>query len=243
MRLVFEKIIFIPLLIIIVINVSGQIPLSQDVMIAKKFVTQIEVSVGPSLSSLRGNPGVDNDSQNSRKPKVGYSFGVGLIHSLSKKIDVTGQLLYERKGGKSETITTYFDEETQTFINGRADSDYSYDYYTLPLVFRYAFDKKNRIKCGLGPYISYLHKQTLTVNNYFHNRSNSSFSDQTELNSKFDFGFSGEILYSIPLSSHIALNLQLNHKTGLKNVRPMISNPYSMKTNNTSFLIGIIINR
>jgi hypothetical protein len=243
MKLTLVLSIFLLLLFVLPTYVTGQTLEDQYFQAPKRFLSQFEIAIGPSISSLRGNPGVDNTSQNTRKTKIGYVFAIGAVHEINEKFEVVGRLMYEHKGGKNEHIMTYFDEETQTFMQGQADDNHKYKYYTIPILLRYNAGKKNQLKFAAGPFISLLDKQTRTVIHNYHNRKGQSFWEETEYNTKYDFGISGEISYEIPLNKVVSIDLQLSHILGLKNVRPQMLEPYTMKTNNTSFLIGFVIKR
>lgn len=207
----------------------------------KRLIDGVEIFGGPSLSFLRGNLEVDNNNQNERKIKIGYSLGVGLSNKLGKSFEIMLGLVFEKKGGQSHSTTTYFDEQDQTFKQGTIEFNYDYKYLTIPIQVYYLFGKQDQFSCGIDPYISHLNKQTLKRTPLFN--GSVGLTDETHRNTKFDFGITASLTFKIPINSKISIRCQILNTLGLLNIRPDLYEGQTMKTNNTSFLIGFITKR
>lgn len=207
----------------------------------KGLIYELEAFGGPTLSFLRGNLEVDNNTQNKRKIKIGYSLGVGLTNKLGKSFEIMLGLVFEKKGGKSHSTTTYFDELDQTFKQGTIEFNYDYKYFTIPIQVYYLFGKQDQFSCGLGPYISHLNKQTLKRTPLF--KGSVGLTDETDRNTKFDFGITASLTFKIPINSRLSIRCQVLNTLGLLNIRPDLYDGQTMKNNNTSFLIGFITKR
>lgn len=206
----------------------------------KIFFDSYKIAAGPGFSTLRGSPYVDNNSVTSRKAKVGYSFGLTLNHSLSRKFGFESSVFFEKKGSISSYNSTYFDPISQSEKQGKIKNIYAYDCVSLPLMILYSPDKNNRIGLALGIYTSYLIRQTMKIE--YVPQGPGGIEDQTNLNTLFDFGISQQIEYLYPLSPKLSISTKLLNIRGLTNTR---SDPdYGIvKTNNTSFLVGIMFKR
>lgn len=208
---------------------------------SRHFFSKTELLAGPAISFLRGNVGVETTTLVTRKLKIGYTFGLGLVHTVDDRYDISAQFLFERKGGVSESITIYFDEATQSLKQGKVNTDYSYDYYTLPIFADCKFGQKRRLNIGFGPFASYLQKQILTEKFLYSGAIQTRV--ETDLNTKFDFGIASKIGYVVPLKSNVDIRFQLLNTRGLINTRLNTYPGQIMNSNNTSLLIGIIFNQ
>ena len=204
---------------------------------ATKRRSEFQIFAGPSISFLRGNLEVDNTNQNERDPKFGYSIGFKLVTEIRKKLSISYGLMFEKKGSISNATVTYFDETDQTFKQGLVEYDFEYDYFTIPTQLYYSIGSTQRISAGIGPFISYLKKQTKARNPSF--SAARELTDETELNTKFDFGIIATVSFSIPIGQKNSLSVQLTNTLGLINIRPNLYTGQVMKTNNTSLLIGL----
>ncbi len=200
-----------------------------------KRKTEFQIFAGPSVSFLRGNLEVDNTEQNERDPKYGYSLGFAFSTELKGRVNITYGLMFEKKGSISNATVTYFD---QTFKLGLVEYDYEYDYFTFPLQLYYTLSKSNKFSLGIGPYFGFLKKQ-IRVRKTLFPPGSISYDDETELNTKFDFGIVTTVLFRIPLSARNSLSLHLTNTLGLINIRPNLYTGQVMKTNCTSLLIGL----
>jgi hypothetical protein len=202
-----------------------------------KRKTEFQIFAGPSVSFLRGNLEVDNTEQNERDPKYGYSLGFAFSTELKGRVSITYGLMFEKKGSISNATVTYFDELDQTFKQGLVEYDYEYDYFTFPIQLFYQIGSTEKLYAGFGPYLSYLKKQTKARNPSFSPARE--LTDETELNTKFNFGIITTVFFKIPLSTRNSLSLHLTNTLGLINIRPNLYTGQVMKTNCTSLLIGL----
>ena len=62
----------------------------------KKFISQIEIFAGPSLIIPYGN----SDLKNYGMASIGYAGGLGFTHMISRKIELSFKVLWEKKGSK-----------------------------------------------------------------------------------------------------------------------------------------------
>lgn len=205
----------------------------------KRFFSKIELVGGPSLSFLRGNTSVDNTFENSRKFRNGFSVGVGFSHTLKGRLELNLKFLFEEKGGISETIGTYYDSVSQSLKQGKVESNYRYDYYSLPILIDYKFGSRRQFRIGFGPFVSYLQKQVVTQKFPFFGSINTM--DRTNLATKLDLGLAFKIGYNIPLNANLSLSFQILNTLGLKNTS-LTSKPGQVtNSNNTSIMVGIIL--
>lgn len=121
------------------------------------------------------------------------------------------------------------------------NSNYDYKYFTIPIQLCYLFGKQDQYSCGIGPYLSYLNKQTLKRTPFFN--SPPELTEETDQNTKLDFGITASMAFKIPINSKISISCQVLNTLGILNIRPELYEGQTMKTNNTSFLIGLITKR
>jgi len=217
-------------------------PNSNEIRTNNAKKTDIHFFSGLSISYLRGNVAVDNNIMNQRKSKYGYAVGLTFNRELHRKFSLTTGLIFEKKGSISNTTATYFDETDQSLKQGIIE--YEYDYFTLPVQIFYSIGSRKMLSVGVGPFVSYLKKQTLARNFLFvYSTPGRELTDETDMNTKLDFGIVTNILFKIPLNSRSLLSLQLSNTLGLLNIRPNLYQEQVMKTNNTSLLIGFITKR
>lgn len=206
----------------------------------KKYFSEIEIMLGPSLSFLRGSPYVENNSVITRSLKHGYAYGIAFNHSLKTNFCFYAAFMFEKKGSISSANGSYFDQVSQTMKSITIKDEFIYDYFTMPILIGYSLGHRKRIKVKTGVFVSYLRKQI--IEKTYIPLGPGGIEDQTDLNTKFDFGLDLEFGYSIPISSTISTNVKLINTLGLINTRAA-DNYGVIKTNNTSLLIGIIFNR
>lgn len=205
----------------------------------KQLLSRVEIIGGPNFSFLRGNTSVDNTFENTRKIRNGISIGVGFYHRLNRSLDLNVKILYEQKGGISETVGAYYDTTSQSLKQGTVQSNYRYDYYSMPILLDYRFGKRQQFSVGVGPFASYLQKQIVTQKFLF-SGSIDTF-DRIAYNTKFDLGLALKIGFNISLTEKRDMSLQLLNTLGLNNTS-LVSNPgQKTNSNTTSLMIGIIL--
>lgn len=206
----------------------------------KKLISSVEIMAGPAISFLRGAPYVDNNEITTRSLKRGYTFGISIVNPLTENFDLAVTFMFEKKGSISTFNSTYFDPVSQSMKSGTVENDYEYNCISMPLILGYSIGKRKKINFGVGLFTSYLTKQTLTI---FRNpQGPGGVEDQTDLNTKFDFGAVLKLGYEIPISDKAKLNIQFLNTWGLINTRAD-PNYGTIKTNNTSLLFGVIFKR
>jgi hypothetical protein len=204
----------------------------------KTFISSLSFDIGPSLCFMYGGAEEDLNTVDSKDPLIGYSIGVGLVHSFEASFDIRASLLYERKGGIINHEGSYFDQQTGTMQEGESSDEYKYDCYTFPLQARF---RAGIFTFGLGPYVSYLKKQVKVTTFSF---TSSSVADESYLNRNFDFGASISISCDVPLNSKFSISSTIQNNLGLVQTRNIsYVNDGTIKLNNTAILIGIIYKR
>ena len=210
----------------------------------KRFIDKVEVVVGAGLCFNRGNMFVENSRlefangnfvTNKRLPKMAYSFGIGVYHPVTDRLDVNARLLWERKGYRSE-LQTALGLSSRAF----ATSDYTYTYFTLPVTARLFFDNRKKIAISFGGYFSQF--KDVSVTEKFYNtldftRSSTRFAGRTlvgfdangGINSaaflpgvqsfmRYDFGATVGLSYHAKVGVGSDLLIQMTANTGLANV-------------------------
>lgn len=206
----------------------------------KKLISNVEIMAGPAISFLRGAPYVDNNEITTRSLKRGYTFGISIVNPLKGNFDLAVALMFEKKGSISKFNSTYFDPVSQSMKFGTVENDYEYNCISIPLILGYSIGKRKKLNFGVGLFTSYLTKQTMTI---FRNpQGPGGTEDQTDLNTKFDFGAVLKLGYEIPISDKTRFNIQFLNTWGLINTRAD-PNYGVIKTNNTSLLFGVIFKR
>ena len=110
----------------------------------KRFIDRVEIFAGPSLCFNYGNRFLENytddNVQNKRLLKIGYSFGVALYHPVSDKIYVHARVSFEQKGTRARlNLPVYM---------GRLEieSEYDYRYLTVALAPRVFLDDSRLLR-------------------------------------------------------------------------------------------------
>jgi hypothetical protein len=147
-------------LIFMVGNAHAQDKLDISKLGPKKFIDKVEFVIGSNLT-IPNDHGYGEYIKNapSQYPmtdvfssKIGYSFGVGLGHSLSKNFDIVGRVIWERRA--------YFEEQTDnvpgSFRNFKTNT--RNDYTTFSLIPRFFFGKKKQAHLIIGGSYSQLSK-------------------------------------------------------------------------------------
>lgn len=245
-----REILLIPLALLLIVSLpvwaQENIPnqkMFKNKLRARDEKTAIQIFAGPSISFLRGNTEVDNNNQNERSPKYGYSIGISLNRKLTGNFNISYGLIFEKKGGVSHSVATYFDQIDQTFKQGTVEYEYIYEYFTAPLQIFHRVGKSDKFSVGVGPYFSFLKNQIRVRRSLFPPPGNISYDDETDSNTKLDFGIITSILFKVPINSNNLISVQITNTWGLLNIRPNLYQGQVMKTNNTSLLIGFITKR
>jgi hypothetical protein len=222
---------------------------------------RLEIFAGPGVSINHGNMFIDNfkseNVTNKRIVKLGYFAGVGLIRSLSDRIDLSVRLQYEvkRTEGRLNHPLNPVNDDTRQIIK----SQYSYQYGTLSVMPKVFVDRKRKIRLGVGGYISRIKKLKgfITWHNprsgfsYYHfigrswdvvdpdgGISNTSLIPGLQSVEKNQYGVSVSVEYDVTLIKNQSLSVQLLNNYGLKNI---YNNDYSENLPERNFNINLII--
>lgn len=258
--------IFLCLCILIDINVFSQEENTIQLPKPKRFIDKVEFVVGAGLCFNHGNMFIENYRgefangnylENKRLTKIGYSIGLGVYHPVNDRIDINIRLLWEQKGYRSELNTTL--STAREF----RESDYSYDYFTIPIIAKVYIDKKRRFAVSLGGYISQLNSVSATekfYNTFDNTRATASFFGRTLVAfdgnggintaafipglqgfAEYDYGATLGLSYNLKLSEQSGLLFQLVDNFGFANVNKknftLIASPEE-RNHNVSLFVG-----
>src|SRR5688572_9457275 len=121
---------------------------------------ELGLTVGPTLSSLRGNAILERFHSS----KISFASGLFIQYHFKKGISLVTGPAYENKGSKIKESQVYDDLGNPIGIGeGRTE----YHYLTFPLLVRKWFGNKDMFFINTGPYLAYLIKQTskIKINN------------------------------------------------------------------------------
>ena len=175
------------------------------------------------------------------------------------------RLLWEQKGYRSE-LNTPLGSNSREFT----ESDYTYNYFTLPITTRLFIGKKKRLTVSVGGYLSQLRAVAVTekfYNTLDNTRTESSFIGRTivafdtkgGINSasflpglqsfaEYDYGLMLGVNYEFRLGERNGLLIQLVDNFGLANVNDptknftIIPSPYE-RNHTVSLMVGYIYQR
>lgn len=231
------------LLILVAFNLHAQQNLDLEKLMPKRFrlIDKVEILVGPNLN-------IPNDHGYSKyisatptqypmtdiyKSKIGYFGGIGLIHSFGKRFELSGRILWERKG--------YYENQTNAVPNRTRLSKYDerIDYATVSLIPRLYLGKKKQWHFIVGASYSKLLKVYETYTEYINGQLNQHFSST---NTRPDIkNYSVDVIagigYSLLLIPRISLAIQLTDNYGLVDV----INVNQLKVTNQSINLSLIL--
>jgi len=155
-------------------------PEIQELM-PKQFIDKVEIIAGPSLMLPYGSAYIDS----MLRVKIGYSVGLGLIHSLSKRLEMQCRVLWEGKGYKQEQLWgagSYVHRFTANTTN---------NYITISVVPRYYVGKENRFHiCSGAFYGRLMHSSTKEALYYSNGKMSYSTNPHSQYISNWDAGVS-----------------------------------------------------
>ena len=190
---------------------------------------ELGLEASPSITSLRGNDVIDKYHHS----KIAYSVGISLQYNFTRRFSLHANLGYENKGSKVEA------QLTDNLGNpiGISKGHTNFEYLIFPILARASFGKEITFFVNVGPYISYLLRQTNTskVGN-----SPSMTLDNTYNDKRFDIGISSGLGISIPLGHKFKFSIEARDNLGFYNISAAsVSNNGSIKTNSFNFLVGL----
>lgn len=246
-------------LIIFLLSVSNawaQSTMKADNNMPLKFINKVELFAGPSLSFNYGNKFIENykdeNIENKRFLKFGYTAGIGVYHTVSKKVQLNARFQYEQKGRKTELNTPL--TSTSRVINLK---DYSYNYLTLAIAPQMMFGKNQQWIVSIGGYYGRIRgmKRYEKVENTLDNTTSEgraegrSFEDVNSDGEVYtgtwfsglrsfeanDIGMVFSIGYAIKITGKQKVVIQIVENLGLKNINK--DKPFNQEENNHSVSI------
>lgn len=232
-----------------------------------KFINKVEVFAGPSLNFNYGNKFIENykdeNIENKRLLKVGYAVGIGLYHTITRRVEINARFQFEKKGTNAELehpFSTVNKDERQSIT-----SDYSYSYLNFSLAPIFYVDDKKKLGLSIGGYfgkilkargvITYYDLNSGSAVNDFTGRLWQSFnSDGTINGSTFipglqayeenDYGIVVGAHFRIPVGVMQSLTLSVVDQYGMKNINNNLF-PENLPERNHSlyFIVGYTFNR
>ena len=200
---------------------------------SKKIINKVEIVAGPTLQFPNDNGFSERLKQASMgtiltsfNSKYGYSLGAGLVHSLSNKFDITGRVLWERKGYIEKTFG----------INGfEYIGDSKNDYLSLYIQPTFFLGKRKNMQIIGGLYYSWLQGTFRTEKLSLNGQTTISTTTNDPNLKSNDFGLTLGAGYSIAIDtkSKIAFLLQGNY--GLSKIIDI--NTLTINNNSISFFV------
>jgi len=232
-----------------------------------RFINKIEIFAGPGLSFNRGNKFIENykdaNIENKRLLKVGYTAGVGIYHTLSKRIDLNLRFQFEKKGTMSELDHPLnpVNNDSRQLIS----TSYSYNYLTLSLAPIAYIDKEKRFALSVGGYLGKIGKTSgiitysdpaspLAVNNFI-GRIWASYNPDGGINGstfipglqsfeKYDYGIVIGFYHNISVSANQNISIRLIANYGIQDInKKSIIESLPEKNHSLSLILGYILNR
>ena len=253
-------------------NVFGQGAEKYHQVEPRRFIDKVEFVIGAGLcfnhgsmftENYRGEFANGNYVENKRLSKIGFSVGIGVYHPVNDKIDINVRLLWEQKGYKSELNTT-LGSNSREF----RESEYTYNYFTLPITAKLFIDKKRRFAISLGGYISQINSVSTTekfYNTLDNMQSESSFIGRTIVSfdvngginsasfipglqgfAEYDYGLVYGVSYEFKFGERNGLLIQLVDNFGFANVNKpnftIIPSPFE-RNHIVSLMVGYMYKR
>jgi hypothetical protein len=185
---------------------------------------------GPSLTSLRGNDILEKYND----PTVGFSIGLAFQYNFPKLISIRTNIAFERKGAIAKN------KASDEFGNpiGEITTHTNFDYLTIPLFARLTIGNKMKFFVNVGPYFSYLIKQTSKTDAI--NEFPKSKTDNTSNFTRIDLGLTTGLGAGLPINDKLLITLEIRNNLGLYNISSHpVANDGTIKTNSTNLLFGI----
>jgi Outer membrane protein beta-barrel domain len=233
------------------LNYSISSLIAQDSLNLEKYypkprITAIEILLGTSSSTIRGiSPSISNLGggvyhNNTVMNKIGYSFGIGLVHNFNRHFDLRARLLWERKGVEEKTDSIAITPSSTVVGTGPlASYNTQNDYITISITPQLLLGKRSRFNIGIGGYFSILKESRITTE-YFYPSPRSIYNAGNF--DKYDYGLSLGAGYSFPLKKHLLLTIQFLDNYGLKQISNWHSNYFvlpQLHNHSYSLMIGI----
>jgi Outer membrane protein beta-barrel domain len=180
-----------------------------------RSIDEAEVIGGLSLISFH-DVEYETEFQHDTKLKPGYLIGIGTGWHLNEKIAIALKFLAESKGRSISYMIRYFDEDTQEFKIGEAESIYNLNYLSASVTLKHLLGRKKRFFIEGGPYISYLLKAQAIIN-YLYDGTKTVTPVKEDFAS-VDFGITIAVGYYIPVKTDKGINLRLFSTYGIVDI-------------------------
>ncbi|CAN5207582.1 hypothetical protein BH09BAC3_BH09BAC3_03680 [soil metagenome] len=181
----------------------------------KRFISSIGLFVGPSF--LYPALLINNTYQSSGS-KFGYSFGISIIHSVTR-FDIEAKVISDHKQFQ---LVNYHDPGNPS---SKSTYDLTNNYLSFILIPKYTLDRKGHFKIGIGGYLSFLQKSqwiiavmNAGVSNFLGTMDSSEYYEPT------DFGVVSSISYQYRINKAYSFGVELLNTNGLKTI---INSSYS----------------
>lgn len=206
------------------------------------FISGVEIFGGPSLLSIRGN----EQYKQYGEIKIGYSFGVGLIHKISKSWTVNTQIGFESKGYKQSANAlfppdsynnppTYILPPVLTELKGNLTNSY----LTIGLLPLFFVGNGSKIYLSVGPYYAKLIKSQVTRTDIQNEQVKLKVTlDQKDTFKSYDFGISYSIGLIVKEYEKVKILLRVNYNYGIPNVKEIQSGIEPQKNNSLSVTLS-----
>lgn len=197
---------------------------------------ELELIIRPALTSLRGNEAVKNNLD----PKISLSTGIAFHYSLKENSTLNFAILYDAKGGVSETYIEFRDQQGQIIDEGNVTVNLNYQYITIPIQWQKKFGRKIIYQFGAGIYTSFLLKQEDVAKGL--NGLIDDTQDRSEMSKPLDFGFVASFTSFFPINEKLSLKIGLDDFLGVTNVSavPVVNNG-TIKHNSFGLTFGLIL--
>lgn len=194
---------------------------------------EIGVVGGPTLFSIRGYMEQERNSN----PAISYAIGLNFESRLTDRIALKTNLLFE------DNRFLYFSSSFPTDDN--IASSLVYNAIALPISGIYYLGKHQRLRIGLGICISWMLNGKST---YYAINSEDEFTlDAMQNYTNFNYGISGSIGYTVPISTRINFMVDIVNTVGLKDIFTVQASDIShtpnidhtLKTNSLRMFFGV----
>jgi len=197
---------------------------------------ELELIIRPALTSLRGNEFVKNNLD----PKLSLSAGIAFHYALKENSALNFTILYDTKGGSTETYIVYRDQQGQIIDEVNVTINANYHYITIPVQWQKRFGQKITYQFGAGIYTSFLLKQEDMAKGL--NGSIDDTQDRTEMSKTIDFGVVASFSSFFPINEQLSLKIGIDNLLGIANVSAVpVSDNGTIKHNSLGLSAGLIL--
>ncbi len=235
----------ITLLLWLLCYVAHGQPPSKDLQqyMPQPFIDKIELVVGPSVQFPNDNGYSEfiynvsgKADKNVFSHKWCYIAGIGLMHSLNKRFELSGRILWERKG---------YNEELRFGLplsNKRITTDARNDYLSVSFAPRLYMGKSHCLYFFAGGFYSWLIKAEKEERYYINGQLNEvSITINSTALAKYEWGLSAGIGYSFHLTGKNSIVMQIQGSHGLSNIESV--NQLRITSQSLALSISYQINR